>query len=263
MTILFLLFLLVAEAGLSPSPAAAADAQSVNQPVGDSTYSIASTQYTYRWGTEIPAWHRRELSLETFLPVGVFVTNLVQQRRFGQNEIGGDAHYWAELWGESYAHIHASMAPTALTMPRISLGGELYEVRGNWEVAGWGEWRGYSEADVYVLGPQIGYYLEQWYLRLRTSFVGREGTWVVMQSAAARRYLGDPDSFVEAQVGYGQNVELADLRPVRTLEVSRSYFVSARMRHFFGAHLGASMSATVSQTRNRHVGLSGGLLVRW
>jgi YaiO family outer membrane protein len=89
---------------------------------------------------------------------------------------------WAELWGDSYGHLHTSLAPHARTMPRFTVGGELYEVRNDWEFSGWVKWRRYPTTNVYMLGPQIGRYLETWYLRLRTSLIewgdlGRHAGW--------------------------------------------------------------------------------------
>lgn len=247
----------------SPASSRAAAVQSNPHPTTDSVYTIASTQYTYEWVADIQAWHQRTLSLETFLPFGVFVADLAQQQRFGRNEISGDVHYWAELWGASYGHLHTSLAPNALTMPRFTVGGELYEVHNNWEFSGWLEWRRYSNTTVHMLGPQIGRYLENWYLRLRTSLVERDGTWAVMQIGAARRYLGSSDSFVEGQVGYGRNVQLVEAAPDGALEVSRSYFGTARVRHFLSQHFGVTISVTYSNDAHRRKSLSGGLLARW
>jgi YaiO family outer membrane protein len=148
-------------------------------------------------------------------------------------------------------------------MARLSLGGELYEVVDDWEFSGRYEWKRYATADVHVMGPQIGRYLDRWYLRLRTSFVERDGSWVIMQVAAARYYLGAADAFVEGQVGYGRNVELVAARPAGTLRVVDSYFGTVRVRHFFGRHVGASLSATYSDASVRRMGLSVGLLTRW
>lgn len=244
------------------APGVASD-RDQQRPQADSIYSIVASRYNYAWVSGLEAWHRREVSLETFLPTGVAVVDLVQRRRFGENEVGGTGHYWAETWGDSYGHVHASYAPGALTMPRVSLGGELYEVRGDWELSGWYEWRRYANTDVNIVGPQFGHYLDRWYLRLRTSFIERDGMWVITQVAAARFYLGSADSFVEAQAGYGRNVELVAARPAGTLRVVASYFSTARVRHFFSRHVGASFSATYSNASFERAGASAGLLVRW
>lgn len=266
MTLLLAFLLTVgaaAPAASTPSPSAPMTASSNARPAADSVYTIASTQYTYEWVSDIQAWHQRNLSLETFFPFGVFVFDLAQQQRFGRNEISGEVHYWAELWGASYGHIHTSLAPNALTMPRFTVGGELYEVHRGWEFSGWLEWRRYPETTVHVLGPQIGRYLENWYLRLRTSLIERDGTWVVMQIGAARYHLGSSDSFLEGQVGYGRNIELVEAAPNGALEVSRSYFGTARVRHFFAQHFGATVSVTYSNDAYQRTSLSGGLLARW
>lgn len=229
----------------------------------DSTYSIASTRYTYEWVTERAAWQQRDFSLETFFPFGVIVGNLRHQRRFGEREFSGTANYWVETWGDSYLHAHTTVAPNAITTTRFSVGGELYEVLGNWELSGWYEWRRYADTDVHVLGPQVGYYLGSWYLRLRTSATERNGTWGLMQMAAARYHLSTPDSFVEAQVGYGRSVELVAARSTGGMTLVESYFGSLRARRFFTQHLGASASITYNDTSFRRVGGGLGLLVRW
>lgn len=229
----------------------------------DSIYSIASTRYTYEWVSGRSAWQSRELSLEVFLSPGVLVTDLVHQRRFGRGEFSGAAHYWRETWGDSYLHAHGSLAPNALTTARLSLGGELYEVINDWELSGWYEWRSYADTDVNVLGPQVGYYLGRWYLRLRTSAVERSGTWAFMQMAAARYQLGSSDAFVEGQIGYGRKAELVAARPTKALQLVQSYFGSIRTRYFFSELIGASASLTYNNASFRRVSGSAGLLVRW
>lgn len=255
-------FLLALVFALVPTGAPSGPAVSPEAP-SDSIHSIASTRYRYDWVSGREAWHRRTVSLETGLPVGVVVGEFVHRRRFGLREFGGTGHLWGPTWGDSYGHLHASYAPNALTTPRLSLGGEHYEVVGDWELSGWYEWRRYADTDVHVLGPQIGRYLNHWYLRLRTSFVERNGTWVVMQMAAARYHLDAADSFVEAQTGYGRNVELVAARPAGALRAVPAYFGTARVRHFFTPHVGASLSATYSDASFQRVGLSAGVLARW
>lgn len=268
---LLLAFLLLAVPSppLAAAPAAV-DAEkptretSPQQQVADSIYTIATTRYTYEWVSDIQAWQTRELSLETFLPVGTLVIDLDQQQRFGRNEISGAVHYWGDLWGDSYGHIQTKIAPNALTMPRFTIGGELYEVYGNWEISGWFEWRRYPSANVYIMGPQIARYLDQWYVRMRTSIVEREGKWVVTEIAAARYYyLGTSDSFVEGQIGYGRNVELVEATPEGDLEVARTYFATARVRHFFTQNFGATFTAKYSSEVYERTGITAGLLARW
>jgi len=263
MGFLFALLLLCAPVGTATASSASSAPQTQQRPSADSIYSIASTQYTYEWVSGIQPWQTRQVSLETVLPVGVIVADLVQRRRFGNSDVGGTGHFWMETWGDSYGHVHASYAPDALTMAQISVGGELYEVINDWELSGWYEWRRYANTNVNIVAPQFGRYLDRWYLRLRTSFIERDGMWVITQVAAARFYLGSADSFVEAQAGYGRNVELVAAAPTGTLEVVQSYFGTARIRHFFSRHVGASVSATYSNASFRRAGGSAGLLVRW
>lgn len=266
LTVLLLTFPVGSSPSPAPTPTAESSVQTLNapaEPPEDSVYTIATTRYTYEWISEIQSWQNRQLSLETFFPFGTFVIDMSQQRRFGRNEIGGRTDFWVGLWGESYGHIHTSIAPNALTMPRFTVGGELYEVRGKWEFSGWFEWRRYPQTPVLVLGPQIARYFVGWYVRLRTSIVNRRSKWVAMEIAAVRHYLGSPDSFVEGQVGFGRSVELVDASVQGQLEVTRSYFASARIRHFFSQHLGGSLSAKYSNEVYRRTGVSLGLLVRW
>jgi YaiO family outer membrane protein len=231
-------------------------------PAADSGYS-ASLRYTYERVAGRRNWHHRVLSVETPLPVGTLVTNLGHQRRFGRSEVTGSAHYWADLWGDAYGHLHGSLAPRARTVPRRSLGGALYQVVGDWELAGHVEWRRYAGTPVYTMGPQVARYVGNWYLRLRTAITEQGGRWSLTQSAAARYYLGGPTSFVEGRAGYGRTVEVVGLRPAAPLQNVRSYFGSARLQHYFGAHLGATVSATYGDGAYRRAGLSLGLLARW
>lgn len=222
-------------------------------------------RYTYEAVPSIQAWETRDLSLETFYSFGTVVLDLSQQVRFGRNEISATGHHWVNLWGASYAHVFTSIAPNALTMPQYRLGGEMYEVQGNLEVSGWFEYRLYPESTVHVLGPQIGYYLRGAYLRFRTSLVERAGTWVAMQVGALRYYLGSSDSFVEAQAGFGRNIELVEaaVGVEDPFEVSRAYFGTVRARYFFTRKIGASIMFKHSNATYRRTGFSGGLLVRW
>jgi hypothetical protein len=68
---------------------------------------------------------------------------------------------------------------------------------------------------------------------------------------------------VEGRVGYGRNVELVEVRSSGVLEVSRSYFGTARLRHFPTDHVGVTVSATYSNDAYRRTSISGGLLARW
>ena len=260
---LLLLTLLLVAGPAAPGPTAESPRpRAAPAPPADSGYS-ASLRYTYERVAGRRDWHHRVLSLETPLPVGALVTNLGHQRRFGRSEVSGTAHYWADLWGDSYGHLHGSLAPRARTVPRRSLGGALYEVVGNWELVGHFEWRRYAESHVHTMGPQVARYVGNWYLRLRTTLTEQGGRWSVTQSAAARYYLGAPTSFVEGRGGYGRAVEVVGLRPTGQLQNVRSYFGSARLQHYFGAHLGATVSATYSDGAYRRTGVSAGLLARW
>lgn len=227
----------------------------------DSSFSVFSTRYTYDWVAERQAWHRREATLQTALEAGDLVTTLVQQRRFGRNEVSGDVHYWPGLWGNAYGHVYASLAPSAQSLPRQSLGAELYEVVGGWELSGGYEWRRYYSANVHLMGLQIAWYVDNWYLRTRTSVIERENTWNVTQVLAARRYLGSPSTYVDGQVGYGRTVDL--LQPDLPLQRSRGYFVSVRLRKFVTSTLGISLGGKYSNDVLRRAGASLGLLARW
>ncbi len=227
----------------------------------DSSFSVFSTGYTYDWIAEREAWHRRKATLQTSLGPGDLVTTLAQQRRFGRNEVSGDVHYWAGLWGDAYGHVHASLAPSAQTMPRHSLGAELYEVVGGWEFSGRYEWRRYFNANVHVMGPQIARYIGNWYLRTRTSLIERGGTWSVTQSLAARRYLGTPNAYLEGQVGMGRTVEL--LHPNLPPLVSNAHFASVRLQTYITTRFGVSVAGTYSDGAIRRAGASLGFLARW
>lgn len=261
--LLLLLILLVAGPAESGPNAESPRVRAAPVPAADSGYG-AALRYTYERVAGRRNWHHRVLSLEAPLPLGTLVTNLGHQRRFGQSEVSGTAHYWVEdLWGDSYGHLHGSLAPQARTVPRRSLGGALYEVVGSWEFAGHFEWRRYAGTHVYTMGPQVARYVGNWYLRLRTAVVEQGGRWSVTQSAAARYSLGAPTSFVEGRAGYGRTVEVVGLRPAGQLRNVRSYFGSARLQHYFGPHLGGAVSATYSDGAYRRTGLSVGLLARW
>jgi len=260
---LFLLIFLFFVGPADSAPPDAAPEQAVSQQVPpDSLSYVLSTRYTYEWVDGRRNWHNRGFSLELPLPVGTVVTSLSQRRRFGRGEMAGAANYWVDLWGDAYGHVHVGLAPQAFTIPRQSLGGTLYEVFGDWEVAGQVEWRRYADTSILTMSPQLARYQGNWYLRLRTAITEQAGTWSATQIAAARYHLGTPDSFVEGQVGYGRTVEVAGTTP-GTLQQTRSYFGSARLHHFFSPHLGTAVSATYSEGVYRRTGVSVGLLARW
>ncbi len=269
MPFLLALLLLPGLAGGEPVPRAAdpGDPDTLkaeeNQAPPDSGDYVLSTRYTYEHVSGISAWHNRELSLEMPLPIGTVVGNIVQKRRFGRNEISGGAHYWADLWGDSYGHVHVSAAPNALIVPRFRIGGDLYAVFGSWEVTGKYEWRRYAGTRIHMTGPQIGWYLGNWYLRLGTSVLKQGGQWFATQRAGARYYLGSPDSYVDGQVGYGRTVEFVEASSNDPLRVAHSYFGSVRLHHFFTSHVGASVAATYSEKTRRRLGASLGLVARW
>ncbi len=264
MAYLLLISLLVGPVGAAPVAPDVPSLEAKQAPLpSDSGRTVVSTRYTYEWVSELQNWHTRSLSLETPLPVGTVVGTLTQQRRFGERDWSGGLQYWVDLWGDSYGQVRASLAPNALTMAQRRIGGALYEVVNAWEFSGQFEWRRYAGTDVYALGPQIARYVGSWYLRVQTSFVEREGRWAVMPRAAARYYLGSPDSYVEGRVGYGRTIELKDAQPTAPLEDTQSYVGSVRLRHFFGTHVGVSASATYSAAIRRRTGVSLGLLARW
>lgn len=227
----------------------------------DSTVSVLSTRYAYDWVRDRQSWHRREATLELPLSRGALVTTLAQQRRFGQGEVSGQVDYWMDVRENAYAHGYVSLAPNAQTMSRFSLGGELYEVVGGWEFSGWYEWRQYYNADVHVMGPQIAWYVGDWYLRARTTVIEQAGNWSLTQALAARRYLGSPDTYVDGQVGYGRTVEM--LHPDLPLHRSRAYFAAVRLRKFVTSTLGFTVGGNYSSNVIRRAGISVGLLARW
>ena len=229
----------------------------------DSANYVVSTRYTYQWVSDIQAWHNRQLSFELPLPAGTFVSTITQQRRFGQSEVSGGAQYWAELWGDSYGRVNASYAPNAVITSQLRLGGSLYQVIGTWELTGFYEWRRYAGTRIHMIGPQIGWYTGNWYLRLRTSVLNRGDRWFALQRAAARYYLGSPDTYLDGQVGYGRTVEFVDAISQNALTVSQSYFGTLRLHHFLTDHVGLSISATYSEKKRRQVGASLGLMARW
>lgn len=156
------------------------------------------------------------------------LVQVAQRRRFGRGEVSRRLHYWPTLWGNAYGHLYGALSPDALTGPRRSLGGALYAVVGDWELAGHFEWRRYAGTPIYRMGPQVAWYVGAWYLRLRTSITEQAGTWSVTQSAAARYYLGSADSFVEGRAGYGRTVEVVGLRPDGGLPPDRPLGRAAR-----------------------------------
>lgn len=245
----------------SPTPNAVASSGSQSTATSDSIYSVVSTRYTYDWISERQSWHRREATLQAHFPRGVLVTTIAQQRRFGRNEVSGKVHYWTDLREDSYGHVHVSLAPNARTMPHYSLGGEIYEVIGGWEFSGWYEWRRYYNADVHVMGPQIAWYVGDWYLRTRTSIIERDDNWNLTQILAARRYLGSERAYLDGQVGFGRTIDL--LQPDLPLQRSRGYFASVRLRKFVTSTLGLTMGGRYSTDILQRAGVSMGLLARW
>jgi len=224
-----------------------------------------ATRYDYdRLSEGRQNWRRWTVSLKRETSHGTLMATVIRQQRFGTTDGGLQIDAWPDLWAGAYGHVKAGLSPTADVRPQGTLQSGVFQSVGAWELSGRYSWRRYRSEDVHQFGPGLGRYVGSWYLRTRTTLGPRPDTWAVAQRIGARRFYGPASSlsYVDVEGGLGRSVEPINSRS--EILVTRTFFVSVRLRHFLTSGVGVTAAVRYSDDEVfQHTGGTLGVFAQW
>jgi YaiO family outer membrane protein len=206
-------------------------------------------------------WSTAKVAVKREISTGALSLGLTRTLRFEEVDHAVLSDNYFDLWTRAYANVQLQIAPRHLILPVIDFTGEVFQGFGSaWEAAGSYRWMKFPDKNVHILGGALAYYTKDWYLRSRTQIAPSEDGTNFFTMAAARRYLGKVDNFVDLAAGAGKEVETGQGTPL----FFSSYVITLRAQYFFhpqaGLSLGGSFQETTTYDRK---GLTLGLITRW
>jgi YaiO family outer membrane protein len=184
--------------------------------------------------------------------------------RFGLRDEAVAGEAYVNLWPGAYAHARAGVAPgarlVALSDWRLAL---FHALPGGWEATGNLWLQNLPGADVEVFGIGMARYVGPWYLRGQVSLARIAGGSAGAGAVFARRFLGDPQQYVEGGAGLGSEVVVLGPGPVVDARATR--FLAVNFQRFVRGPLGVQASAGLNDFEGvplrRHLAV--GLIARF
>jgi YaiO family outer membrane protein len=206
-------------------------------------------------------WSSATMTVKREISAGALSLGFARTIRFDEIDHAVLIDNYFDLWTRAYANVHLQIAPQHVVLPVIDFTGEVFQGFGSaWETSGSYRWMKFPDKNVHILGGSLAYYAGDWYLRSRTQIAPSEDGINFFTMAAARRYLGKVDNFVDLAGGVGKEVETGQGTPL----FFSSYVITVRAQYFFhpqvGLSLGGSFQETTAYDRK---GLILGLITRW
>lgn len=182
-------------------------------------------------------WHTLSAIARRRFEGGALVVEAIRAERFGRRDGAAAVDAYADLWGGAYGNLRLQVASDAEVLPDLDGSAELFQALSDgWEGSVAARLMRFAEQDVGIASAGIGRYLPGWYLRGRGSIVRSAGTTAGAAAVLARRFLADPDAFVE--VGGSLGEEAVTLAAGPTVELRSMGSVVARAQLFPGRHWG-------------------------
>lgn len=206
------------------------------------------------WSTEI-------LSVKRAVSLGALSLGLTRILRFDKVDYAALSDNYIDLWRRAYANVRFQIAPQPVVLPGVDFVVEVYQGFGSaWETSGSYRWMNFSDKNVHILGGSLAYYVGGWYLRAKTQLALAEESTNLFTMAAARRYLGKVDDFIDLSAGAGKEVETGEGAPL----FFSSYVIIIRAQYFFHPRVGLSLGGSFQETADYdRTGLTLSLITRW
>ena len=170
-----------------------------------------------RYGHEVETWNdgrpdfqndRFALHLDLPRSAGVLILKYNQTRRFGETDSQFGIESYPRLWTKAYGHFELDYGTRAVSFPRWSYLGEVFQGFLSAAEASFGVWGlKFPGKQVTVWLGSLGYYLGSFYPCLRMNSSNDAGNHQFSWVFNLRRYFSD-ENFVYA--GYGQGSLLID-----------------------------------------------------
>lgn len=208
-------------------------------------------------------WYAAGLRVGADPAFGTVSAEWRRSSRFGRWDdlVGLDA--WFHASRHWYANARLELGPGADVHPGTDLLAEVFRpISGGWEPSIQLRLMRWPGTDVLLGGGAIGRYSGAWYLRAQAVVSrSRDGTGAAFV-AAARRYLREPDRYVEGQAVAGR--EVIPTGPAGLLETSTTRAVALRVRWGVAGpwHVGVSVVSQDDRALGRREGLSAELSAR-
>jgi YaiO family outer membrane protein len=174
-------------------------------------------KYEVRYGHEVESWNdgrpdfqNDRLALHLDLPrdAGVLILKYNQTRRFGETDGQFGIESYPRLWAKAYGRFELDYGTRAVSFPRWSYLGEVYQGFLSAAEASFGVWGlKFPGKQVTVWLGSLGYYVGSYYPYVRMNSSDDAGHHQFSWVFNVRRYFSD-ENFVYA--GYGQGALLID-----------------------------------------------------
>lgn len=162
-------------------------------------------------------WSEQGLAVRHYFEKGSLALESLGARRFGDDDHAWALDAYVDLWPRAYANLRYQHSPEASLFPRQSMRAELYQGVGDgWELAASYDRLDFAErTEIFGLG--LGYYVGDYYLRLRSTYTpDSDGSSTRHRGLARWYYAGNADDYLELSAGTGRSTEdLNDLEPAR------------------------------------------------
>ena len=211
---------------------------------------------TYAW--ELPAsedpiwadWHRVSIGAHHRWSAGSAGVELVHVERFREVDRAVTVNGYRRLWRGAYTNVRAQLAADADVLPPTDAAVELFQsVARVWELSATTRYMAY-EPDVHIHSAALARYVGPWMLRARGSWIPREhGDGTVATLSARRFFSDDPEAYLDALVGRGEEWTLLGAGPLTDLRSSR--FGVVRGQRWLTPLLGGQLGFTYT----RHEGV--------
>lgn len=210
----------------------------------------------YRWAVGLSAsttdfspdrghWSENGLTVRRYFEQGSLALESLGARRFGADDRAWALDAYVDVWPRAYANLRYQHAPDAALFPRRSMRAELYQGVGDgWELAVSYDRLDFAErTEIFGLG--LGYYVGNYYLRLRSTHIpDADGSSVGHRALARWYYAGNADDYLELSAGTGRSTEnLNDLDRVRRSDSRSVGLVWTRyLTPYWGFRLGGDIA---------------------
>jgi len=237
---------------------------------GNEDYSVFLTsstprlqkKYEIRYGHEVENWNdgrpdfqNDRLALHLDLPrdAGVLIFKYNQTHRFGETDRQVGVETYPRLWKKAYGRFELDYGTRALSFPRWSYLGEVYQGFLSAAEASFGVWGlKFPGKQVTVWLGSLGYYLGSYYPYVRMNSSNDAGNHQFSWILNVRRYFSD-ENFIYA--GYGQGSLLIDNPTASDLLAGRGriYLAGVTWYVFKKIRIEAHLSRTVENSLARTV----------
>jgi YaiO family outer membrane protein len=206
-------------------------------------------------------WSTETFAVKRAVPFGALSLGLTRVLRFDIVDYAVLFDNYIDLWRRAYTNVRFQITRQPVVLPRADFVVEVFQGFGSaWEGSGNYRLMKFPDKNVHILGGSLAYYVGGWYLRAKSQLALAEESTNLFTMAAARRYLGKVDNFVDLSAGAGKEVEAGQGAPL----FFSSYVIIARAQYFIHSQVGLSVGVSFQETTDYdRMGLTLSLITRW